>query len=66
MRRRRPEKREILPDPVYGDLIVAKFIWMPWIEHLNSLPEPKISYEKRYLITDDDEYNILLYVCFCC
>ena len=26
MRRRRPEKREMLPDPVYGDLIVAKFI----------------------------------------
>ena len=26
MRRRGPEKREILPDPVYGDLIVAKFI----------------------------------------
>ena len=26
MRRRRPEKREILPDPVYGDLIIAKFI----------------------------------------
>jgi small subunit ribosomal protein S7 len=26
MRRRRPDKREILPDPVYGDLIVAKFI----------------------------------------
>ena len=26
MRRRRPEKGEILPDPVYGDLIVAKFI----------------------------------------
>ena len=26
MRRRRPEKREILADPVYGDLIVAKFI----------------------------------------
>jgi len=26
LRRRRPEKREILPDPVYGDLIVAKFI----------------------------------------
>ena len=26
MRRRRPEKRDILPDPVYGDLIVAKFI----------------------------------------
>ena len=26
MRRRRPEKRKILPDPVYGDLIIAKFI----------------------------------------
>ena len=26
MRRRRPEKRKILPDPVYSDLIVAKFI----------------------------------------
>ena len=26
MRRRRPEKRTILPDPVYGDLSVAKFI----------------------------------------
>ena len=26
MRRRRPEKREILPDPVYSDLLVAKFI----------------------------------------
>ncbi len=26
MRRRRPEKREILPDPVYGDIVVAKFI----------------------------------------
>ena len=26
MRRRRPEKRKILPDPVYSDLVVAKFI----------------------------------------
>ncbi len=26
MRRRRPERREILPDPLYGDLLVAKFI----------------------------------------
>ena len=26
MRRRRPEKREILPDPVYNDLDVAKFV----------------------------------------
>ena len=26
MRRRRPEKRTILPDPVYNDLSVAKFV----------------------------------------
>ena len=26
MRRRRPDKRKILPDPIYGDLLVAKFI----------------------------------------
>jgi len=26
MRRRRPEKRIIIPDPVYSDLVVAKFI----------------------------------------
>ena len=26
MRRRRPEKRAILPDPLYNDLLVAKFI----------------------------------------
>ena len=26
MRRRRPEKRIIIPDPVYNDLVVAKFI----------------------------------------
>jgi len=26
MRRRRPEKRKIVPDPLYGDLIVAKFV----------------------------------------
>ena len=26
MRRRRPEKRAIIPDPVYNDLVVAKFI----------------------------------------
>jgi len=26
MRRRRPERRQILPDPVYGDKLVAKFV----------------------------------------
>lgn len=26
MRRRRPERREILPDPVYNDKLIAKFV----------------------------------------
>ena len=26
MRRRRPERRQILPDPVYGDKFIAKFV----------------------------------------
>ena len=26
MRRRRPERREILPDPIFRDLVVAKFV----------------------------------------
>ncbi len=26
MRRRRPEHRQILPDPVYNDKLVAKFV----------------------------------------
>jgi len=26
MRRRRPERREILPDPVFNDLVVTKFV----------------------------------------
>ena len=26
MRRRRPERREIAPDPVFNDLVVTKFV----------------------------------------
>ena len=44
MRRRRPDKREILPDPVYGDLIVAKFINNLMKKGKKSLAE-KIFYE---------------------
>ena len=44
MRRRRPEKRKILPDPVYGDLIVAKFINNLMKKGKKSLAE-KIFYE---------------------
>ena len=44
MRRRRPEKRKILPDPVYGDLVVAKFINNLMKRGKKSLAE-KIFYE---------------------
>jgi len=44
MRRRRPEKRKILPDPVYGDLVVAKFINNLMKKGKKSLAE-KIFYE---------------------
>ena len=44
MRRRRPEKREILPDPVYGDLVVSKFINTLMKQGKKSLAE-KIFYQ---------------------
>ena len=44
MRRRRPEKRKILPDPVYSDLVVAKFINNLMKRGKKSLAE-KIFYE---------------------
>ena len=43
MRRRRPEKRKILPDPLYNDLLVAKFINNIMNEGKKSLAE-KIFY----------------------
>jgi len=49
MRRRRPEKRKILPDPVYGDLIVAKFINNLMTRGKKSLAE-KIFYESIHKI----------------
>ena len=44
MRRRRPDKRVILPDPVFNDLIVAKFINNLMLNGKKSLAE-KIVYE---------------------
>ena len=44
MRRRRPDKRVILPDPVFNDLIVAKFINNLMLSGKKSLAE-KIVYE---------------------
>ena len=61
MRRRRPEKRKILPDPLYGDLIVAKFINNLMTRGKKSLAE-KIFYEsmnkikKQVKIDDGIDY----------
>ena len=43
MRRRRPEKREILPDPVYNDKLVAKFVNYVMVEGKKGVAE-KIFY----------------------
>ena len=43
MRRRRPERREIHPDPVYKDLLVAKFINNLMVDGKKSVAE-KIFY----------------------
>ena len=51
MRRRRPEKREILPDPIYGDLVVAKFINNLMSNGKKSLAE-KIFYDSIKKIQD--------------
>ncbi len=56
MRRRRPEKREILPDPVYGDLVVAKFINNLMIAGKKSLAE-KIFYDSIYKIKEQGKVD---------
>ena len=38
-RRRRPEKREILPDPVYGDQILSKFMNSVMLDGKKSVAE---------------------------
>ena len=56
MRRRRPEKREIIPDPVYGDLIVAKFINNLMKKGKKSLAE-KIFYQSIEKIKKQGKVN---------
>ena len=51
MRRRRPEKRTILPDPIYNDLVVAKFINYIMIGGKKSVAE-KIFYNSLDIISD--------------
>ena len=51
MRRRRPEKRTILPDPIYKDLVVAKFINYIMIGGKKSVAE-KIFYNSLDIISN--------------
>ena len=50
MRRRRPEKRTILPDPIYKDLVVAKFINYIMVGGKKSIAE-KIFYNSLDIIS---------------
>lgn len=38
--------------------ITAKFIWLPWVEKLNEMPEPEIPFVQQNLITDEDIENL--------
>ena len=49
MRRRRPERRTILPDPIYNDIVVARFINYIMKNGKKSIAE-KILYESLNLI----------------
>ena len=51
MRRRRPEKRTILADPIYKDLIVAKFINYIMLNGKKSIAE-KIFYKSLDIISN--------------
>ena len=56
MRRRRPEKRTILPDPIYNDLVVAKFINYIMVGGKKSVAE-KIFYNSLEIISDQMKSN---------
>ena len=51
MRRRRPEKRQILPDPIFKDLVVAKFVNYIMKNGKKSVAE-KIFYNSLDIISD--------------
>ena len=54
MRRRRPEKREILPDPVFNDLIVTKFVNNLMVSGKKSIAE-KIFYSSLEIIQNQSK-----------
>jgi len=54
MRRRRPERRQILPDPVFGDLIVAKFVNNLMLDGKKSTAE-KLFYKSLEIIKQKEK-----------
>ena len=56
MRRRRPEKREILPDPVFNDLIVTKFVNNLMVSGKKSISE-KIFYNSLKIVETQTKKN---------
>ena len=49
MRRRRPEKRKVLPDPLFGDIVVTKFINNLMLDGKKSIAE-RIFYKSIKLV----------------
>ena len=56
MRRRRPEKRIILPDPIYNDIVVAKFVNYIMRGGKKSIAE-KIFYSSLNIIKEQSKNN---------
>ena len=54
MRRRRPERREILPDPVFNDLVVTKFVNNLMVSGKKSISE-KIFYNSLEIIESQNK-----------
>ena len=54
MRRRRPEKRKILKDPIYNDLTVAKFVNYIMKDGKKSIAE-KIFYDSLSIISEKEK-----------
>jgi len=51
MRRRRPEKRKVLPDPLFGDIVVTKFINNLMLDGKKSIAE-KIFYNAIKIVEE--------------
>ena len=56
MRRRRPERREILPDPIFSDLVVAKFVNNLMLDGKKSIAE-KLFYNSLDIIKQREKID---------